>query len=601
MRGLKPGYLDRLLVRRTWAAVALLVLLLALGQVVFVFLARPLDAAFAAPSVSASNPIPGFASFEQEDSRLIYSGRWTVVSDPIALGGSYCRTSSPGASVVVPFYGTGLDWLALKDAKSGLAEVRVDGGPPTVVDLKAAGPLYRQRVFSTGNLPLGLHVLTITRSSRSDTNTSISLDAVEVRGVAGYLGGTLGLTGRYEDTDARIEYQPAWIEQSGACFSAGRSQRSAGADSSLFLEFRGVYIALVAQTGPAYGSMRVILDGKQAATVDSHSPVIRCQQRVWSSGGLAPGRHTLRLLASEAANPAAEGRSINLDAVELAGELRDPSPSVVGRFDQQEAALHLLRIAYDIGVRPAGSPAEQKAADYAAGYLTSLGYQAHKEPVPLPNGRVSCNVVAVKPGVSASTIVVGAHLDSKPPSPGGNDNASGVAAVLELARCLRETTVVPTVVFVLFGAEEMIDSNRDHHHYGSRAYVAGLSEQRRKDLVGMISLDMVGFGNDFYVRSLGRGPRLLTDMLLRWAGRHGLPLSYLRDPSPYGYSDHEPFELQGIPAAWLQWRTDPQYHTAGDTRSHCNVSRIKQTGELVAGFLTELTEEDLSRLRKAGR
>ncbi len=74
---------------------------------------------------------------------------------------------------------------------------------------------------------------------------------------------------------------------------------------------------------------------------------------------------------------------------------------------------------------------------------------------------------------SESVIVIGAHIDTVAVSPGGNDNASGVAVVLELARDLRDADIVATVQFVVFGAEEMTDSNADHHHYGSRQFVAG--------------------------------------------------------------------------------------------------------------------------------
>ena len=123
-------------------------------------------------------------------------------------------------------------------------------------------------------------------------------------------------------------------------------------------------------------------------------------------------------------------------------------------------------------------------------HFQALGYSPQVMDVPLPDGTTSHNVIVTKPGSSNLTIVIGAHMDSYGVSPGGNDNGSGSAAVLELARALKDVDLVPTVVLVLFGHEEpMGDGNADHHHYGSRRYVATMTadqkaEPRRDDLPG---------------------------------------------------------------------------------------------------------------------
>jgi Zn-dependent M28 family amino/carboxypeptidase len=193
-------------------------------------------------------------------------------------------------------------------------------------------------------------------------------------------------------------------------------------------------------------------------------------------------------------------------------------------------------------------------------------------------------------------------MDSYGPSPGGNDNGSGAAAVLELAQALKDAAPTPTVVLVLFGHEEPVgDGNADHHHFGSRWYVAQMTAEQRARLVGMISLDMIGYGSTFNIRHMEKGPRNLVSLLLSYAGRTGAGLVYLKDPSRYGYSDHEPFELAGYPAAWLEWRSDPLYHTAGDTYAHCSASKIQWAGGLVLGFLGSLRQSDLQTLLGARR
>jgi Zn-dependent M28 family amino/carboxypeptidase len=260
---------------------------------------------------------------------------------------------------------------------------------------------------------------------------------------------------------------------------------------------------------------------------------------------------------------------------------------------------HVRKLSVDIGIRHAGTEAEMAAVEYAVEYLAGLGYQVDVADVPVPNGLTSHNVIAVKQGSSPLTIVVGAHIDTWGPSPGANDNASGCGAILELARDLKDAATVPTVILVLFGNEEMIDQNPDHHHYGSRAYVGQMTAGAGMTLVGMISLDMVAYGTTFTVRTMGKGPQELRDLVKSYAKAMAVPLVYERDPSPAGWSDHEPFELAGYPAVWLEWRVDNSHHTANDTYKHVKASRLQTTGEFVLGFLTELDQSDLRQLAEA--
>jgi aminopeptidase YwaD len=260
---------------------------------------------------------------------------------------------------------------------------------------------------------------------------------------------------------------------------------------------------------------------------------------------------------------------------------------------------HIQILAGEIGVREAGTQAETAALGYAADYLAGLGYDPAILDVPLPNGRLSHNLIAVKPGVSPYTVVVGAHIDSKAPSPGANDNGSGVAVVLELANDLRQADTTATFEFVLFGCEEMIDANEDHHHYGSRTYVDTMTMQRAKTLVGMLSVDMIAFGDTFAYRTMGRGPRALSDMIGDFARKQGVKMTYQRDPGPYGWSDHEPFELAGYPAVWLERVSDPAHHEASDTPDHCNQALVQKTGDLIRGFLKGLDQSRLEALAAA--
>jgi Zn-dependent M28 family amino/carboxypeptidase len=167
----------------------------------------------------------------------------------------------------------------------------------------------------------------------------------------------------------------------------------------------------------------------------------------------------------------------------------------------------------------------------------------------------------------------------------------------QIAQLLSESDPYATIEFVFFGAEERIDGDPDHHHYGSRARVAAMSTQERTDTAGMISVDMIGYGPAFHVRTMKRGPQTLSAELLSYATDRGIACTFRIDPGATGWSDHEAYELAGIPAAWVEWRDDPTYHTVGDTASHVRVDKVDTAGELVWGYVTGLDQARVEKLR----
>ena len=275
----------------------------------------------------------------------------------------------------------------------------------------------------------------------------------------------------------------------------------------------------------------------------------------------------------------------------------EPDPTAKPTFAVSRA-LKDVRTLEDIGVRTGGSSVEKAGAAYIARRLRATGATPEIRTFKLSNGKTSRNVVARFPGATRKTIILGAHMDSKAPSPGANDNGSGCGALLEIARCLGERSAYPTVELVFFGTEEMIDANPNHHHYGSRYHVKHMSAGARKNAAGMISVDMIGYGPDFVVRSMGRGPKSMVDLLLQQAKKRGLHLSYLRDPGASGWSDHEAFELAGIPAAWIEWRDDPVYHTAADTSGHLVAAKMRTAGQFALGVLYGMDAAALRRLAR---
>lgn len=162
---------------------------------------------------------------------------------------------------------------------------------------------------------------------------------------------------------------------------------------------------------------------------------------------------------------------------------------------------------------------------------------------------------------------------------------------------MAKADVAPTITFVVFGAEEIAGSDPDAHHYGSRTYVRRLTAAQRARIEAMLSVDMVGYGNQFTARSLRRAPMTTVRSLQEWGRFSGRPVAYLKDPTGTGWSDHEAYEFRGIPVAWLEWRDDPAHYTRRDTYGHVSSDRLGRTGRLIRGWLLGLDAADVDGLR----
>ncbi|MGH3343624.1 MAG: M28 family metallopeptidase [Carbonactinosporaceae bacterium] len=228
-------------------------------------------------------------------------------------------------------------------------------------------------------------------------------------------------------------------------------------------------------------------------------------------------------------------------------------------------------LAGGVGPREATSPAYARASRLVEGRLHGLGYDVRRQRLGVPQGVSwgvpvragnTLNVIAEPRGfdVTRPHLVIGAHLDTVPQAPGAEDNASGVAVLLELARLAAAAPPRLPVVFVAFGAEEPRGPGDDDHHFGSRAYVAGLGERARAALVGMVSLDRVGVGEAVPVCTGGRASPRLADALLARAERLGIPAVRCDNRS----SDHWSFERAGLTAARLGATPYAAYHSSRD-------------------------------------
>ena len=279
-------------------------------------------------------------------------------------------------------------------------------------------------------------------------------------------------------------------------------------------------------------------------------------------------------------------------------ELTDDETELRGRLES-----HVQALAGDIGERNVITPdALAQAEEYIRRAFNGSTYQVAEQtydirlepPLTVRNIEVEISGTA-SPG---DIVIIGAHYDTVPSCAGANDNTTGMAAVLELARLLPARTMDRTVRLVAFVNEEPPFFQTDL--MGSRVY-ARRCRERDENVVAMLSLETIGFYADepesqkypfpfsFFYPDTGNfvgfvgnlGSRSLTRRAIR-AFRESteFPSEGLAAPAwipGIGWSDHWSFWREGYPGVMI---TDtapfryPHYHTPQDTPDRIDYDRL---------------------------
>ncbi len=254
----------------------------------------------------------------------------------------------------------------------------------------------------------------------------------------------------------------------------------------------------------------------------------------------------------------------------------------LGRFKLKKAMHHVRRLAARIGVRVRATRGERRGTTYTKNRLRDLGYSTDIQKFSV-DGRRSRNVVAWWPGSDKHPLVVGAHIDSVPRSPGANDNASGVAVMLEMARIFADRRQGQWLRFVGFGSEEYGRDGR--HHVGSEIYVRRLRPRAKDRAPGMISIDMIADGRPLITGTAGIGPPRVARAIHRKLDRPDFAVDYR---VTCDCSDNGPFERAGIPAAFVWSGFEPNYHDPSDTPRRLKKRDLRRTGKAMRVFLREV-------------
>jgi len=287
--------------------------------------------------------------------------------------------------------------------------------------------------------------------------------------------------------------------------------------------------------------------------------------------------------------------------------------------------VHVGVLGGEIGERNIWKPdALKAAAQYVEQSLAELGLACDRQEYELPvsafnapateTGRITfANLDATQRGTikDDEIVVVGAHYDSVRGSPGANDNATGVAAVLEIARILKNHRAPRTIRYVAFVNEEPPFFQSDL--MGSVVY-AKRCRQRNERVVAMLTPETIGCyfdekGSQKYPALLGmfypkvgnfiafvgeNSAESLVERCVESFRRHTkFPSEGGAAPASIegvGWSDHWAFARQGYPALMI---TDtapfryPHYHTPQDIPDKVDYDR---TARVVAGLVRVVRE-----------
>ena len=239
----------------------------------------------------------------------------------------------------------------------------------------------------------------------------------------------------------------------------------------------------------------------------------------------------------------------------------------------------------------------QAAADYVLAQFLAAGARTAVQEVEA-DGHGYRNVIARFGPAEGPVLIVGAHYDSFDDTPGADDNASGVAGLLELARLLAATPPAAPVELVAYPLEEPPYFRTGS--MGSMRHAGELARQKR-DVRLMISLEMIGFyrdepGSQRYPAGLSmlypdRGNFIaivgrfgdfaqMRRMKALFAGASTLPMVSINSPrlvAGVDFSDHASYWRFGMPAVMVTdtaFLRNPNYHATTDTPDTLDYARM---------------------------
>jgi len=301
----------------------------------------------AAPTPAQTTPTPPSAPsvpgrFEETDARVTLSpGDWVEADSRFGWsGGGAMQSTVAGATATFQFSGTSVTWIGARSNDGGTAEISVDGGPVRQIDLVSRPQEKHTPVVTLHDLSPGQHTLTIRVTSSAPA--VVVVDAFDVEAP---------IVSHKQENDPDVAYTGTWIppdltnadpcagNPDPACVSdphedhsgdwsgggvqsapepvRGGARFTTTAGDALTFTFRGTSVTWQSGRGPDFGIATVQVDGGPAVDVDTYSPTPKFQEVLFRANGLANGKHTLTITATDRRNGASSGNRIVVDAFDV--------------------------------------------------------------------------------------------------------------------------------------------------------------------------------------------------------------------------------------------------------------------------------------------
>jgi peptidase M28-like protein len=272
---------------------------------------------------------------------------------------------------------------------------------------------------------------------------------------------------------------------------------------------------------------------------------------------------------------------------------RAPVPfiqNLVGKVGRAPVESSLTKLV-SFPTRNSTSQGFSDAVTWAQKQLKDMGYQTRLQTITV-NGKKSRNIIADKPGEASGArkvVIATAHLDSinlqggpGAPAPGADDNGSGSAGLLEIARVFQKHRSAQNLRLILFGGEEQ-------GLFGSKHYVASLTLTEKKKIRAVVNMDMIGSLNSDTRSVLLEGAPLSQTVIdgLTQAAATYTQLSVETSLNPFA-SDHVPFIAAKLPAVLTiegADSTNKRIHSAKDTIDKIDYETTLEILRMNIGFI----------------
>lgn len=305
--------------------------------------------------------------------------------------------------------------------------------------------------------------------------------------------------------------------------------------------------------------------------------------------------------------------SVKQPTFSLPGAVRASGASLADAASPTALEAHVRELSEELRPRDHKHPENlDRVASYISNQLASVGADPREQ---VYADGVYRNVVGRLGPDSAERIVVGAHYDSAGDLPGADDNASGVAGLLELARLLAKEKLPMRVELVAYTLEEPPHFRTPM--MGSAVHASSLKENRVQ-VRAMLSLEMLGYFKDEegtqsypsvalhalypnvgnYIAVVGKFGDGGLARRVRDAMRvaHDLPVESMNAPRALpgvDFSDHLNYWDAGYPAVMITdtaFMRNPNYHRAADTAETLDYQRMAKVVQQVCGAVLMLAE-----------